>query len=437
MGLLESVLSDSLPLYDGIEPTFFESPQEAALHFDQVFRPLLDFDATSRTASDGRVCRSKHVDGDVSAIAFSGIGQWWLRAVHGEGSYAVWPDRQAPRDCQSPPGAIAVIDLCKMADCEVREGFLPYGAAAFFGAKRTVLAVFLPKLTRSGDAASEMIFAPDGGSSKETTDAWEFALWRFKSSMYWLTFGVFHLVHCHWITSNSLAIATREELSSSHPVRQLVWPFLHNAVTINFAAGVKLTSKQGALVRVTSHTFDASFGLVEWLSKAWRYETFEEQLASSGLPAEILDTMPFVQDGRLLWQSFSSFVSDYLAIFYSTDVGSAASRGISEGRRHLVDDFEIMAFWAAVDKAAMQSRRFGLSQHLTFDALVDYLTHAMFTLTGVHEMLGHILVDMTLPTNAGAACAGCQGLGYESNISSVQDQVVDCRSPRSKIIVEC
>jgi len=87
-----------------------------------------------------------------------------------------------------------------------------------------------------------------------------------------------------------------------------------------------------------------------------------------------------------------------------------------------------MAFWAAVDKAAMQSRRFGLSQHLTFDALVDYLTHAMFTLTGVHEMLGHILVDMTLPTNAGPRIREQHLFGARSGGRLPQSTVQDyCR----------
>ena len=48
-------------------------------------------------------------------------------------------------------------------------------------------------------------------------------------------------VWSHWlysacrIMSNTVVISMRECLSPAHPIRRLLWPFTHTAVSINFA----------------------------------------------------------------------------------------------------------------------------------------------------------------------------------------------------------
>ena len=386
--LTRHVLNEHLPMYDDHEPTFFDSLAEAALYFEAVVRPLLGFDAAGRLPSDGRVCRRKHLDGDVSAMAFSGLGQWWLRAVVGTGSDASWADRQAVLGtCAPPTGTVAVVDLCGMAEFEVRPGFLPYGAAAFFGADRQLLGIFLPRTERPADsgteckagkylqaAAGRMVCPPGdegAGGNDAVGDDWAFAQWRFKSSLYWLTFGVFHLVHCHWITSNTLVIATREELPRAHPVRRLVWPFLQNSVTINAKAAVKLAAEQGALVRVSGNTFEGAVRMIEWLSKAWRYETLEQQLARTGLPTDACDAMPFAADGRCLWSIIQRFVTRYLEAFYLPDDAGTSSTAEPPGRTRVADDARLQDFWRTADRAAMDGRTLGLPPTLSLATLAD------------------------------------------------------------------
>ena len=50
-----------------------------------------------------------------------------------------------------------------------------------------------------------------------------------------------------------------------------------------------------------------------WLTMTWQYESFEEKLRNTKLPAHMLDQMPMVQDGRRLWGIIGTFVKAYLS----------------------------------------------------------------------------------------------------------------------------
>ena len=39
---------------------------------------------------------------------------------------------------------------------------------------------------------------PGSGSRRQAEEAWEFAVWRVKVSLYYEAFSVTHLVHIHW-----------------------------------------------------------------------------------------------------------------------------------------------------------------------------------------------------------------------------------------------
>ena len=106
-----AALNSALPGYGEAEPVFFESKVEVAVYLQAIMRPLYAIDAAGRSTTDGRVCLRKHVDVDLSAMTFTGIGAWWLRAVRNQGSEASWPDRQAPMECVPPAGAVFVLDI--------------------------------------------------------------------------------------------------------------------------------------------------------------------------------------------------------------------------------------------------------------------------------------------------------------------------------------
>ena len=152
------------------------------------------------------------LEGDVAAIAFSGLGQWLLKGI----AAGEWPGREASAACRVPPTAAYAIDTSAMADYAVRPNYERYGAAIFFDSERRPVGVWI-------EADGQLVAPPTEGESGggERAEAWGYALWRAKVSMYHLCFAPLHLINCHWIVSNSLCIAVREQLDPSHAVRRL------------------------------------------------------------------------------------------------------------------------------------------------------------------------------------------------------------------------
>ena len=77
--------------------------------------------------------------------------------------------------------------------------------------------------------------------------------WRFAEFMFMSTLGVFsfafsHLAFCHWIVSNSLVTAIRENLSPQHPVRRVMYPFVHRAIMINHAAITRVSKHHAPII---------------------------------------------------------------------------------------------------------------------------------------------------------------------------------------------
>merc|ERR1711920_399284 len=156
------------------------------------------------------------IDGNVEALVFAGVGQWFIKAV----VRGNWSGRQASSDVVPPSGSVAVVDMCAVAKYPVREGYARYGAAAFFGQDCGLLGIWLPDEKRMTTPESDR------------TD-WLWAQWVFKCTMVYVSFVPKHLVDIHWITVNTMNIALRETLEHTHPVRRLLQPFTHRSITIN------------------------------------------------------------------------------------------------------------------------------------------------------------------------------------------------------------
>lgn len=429
------LLSEQLPLYDELSaPRFFDSNYEAAIYFMATMRHFMP-----RPSDMAYLNKAQMLHGDVAALAFSGLGQWFLKGIT-EGQ---WPEREASAACSPPANAVYVIDTCHMAAYEMRPGYERYGAAVFFDASRKACGVWV-------EADGTLVTPLPDGADGEGGDEWQYALWRFKVSLYFLAFGPLHLIDCHWITANSLATALREQLEPSHPMRRLAWPFCFGAITINHAAVIKLAEKGGGLERISSLQAGEERKWIADLTAAWRYQTFEEGLAASHLSEAQLSSLPMVNDGRVFWRLLEATFDALLALEYLPDdpiedetsgaadgvppqfapfvsqaamsqiamspqavasgvpfTQSASTLDIEElraylaaaARRRVSDDPQLIAFWASANVAARgEEAPLGLPP-LSRRALRDYLVHAVFHSTAVHELMGNILVDVTVPTN--------------------------------------
>jgi len=196
-----------MQMFDETSPesiSFFESNEEAALYFYETLRHHLPRHSKIVAA----LCRKKFVDGDASAIVFSGFGQWFLKATKCVDGVWTWADREASAGCMPPEATVAVVDLSGLAQYAVRPSYEKYGAAALFDRPRAVVGVGIEeegRMYRPADATSERSASESYEDSVE--DDWDFAVWRFKSSLVYQSFAVGGCAHrphspagCVWRT---------------------------------------------------------------------------------------------------------------------------------------------------------------------------------------------------------------------------------------------
>jgi hypothetical protein len=334
------------------------------------------------------ICKAKQIDADVSSICFSGIGQWYMNAVKRTEGSVDWHTRQA-KDCalpHVPKEAVVVVDISMASRFPVRDEFERYGAAAFFNEKKEAIAVWI-------DHEETMVFPPPDGAGRLTKEArdWEFALWRFRVSVFFQGFAVGHLVTVHWGMSNSLVVGTRESLDPHHPLRELITPYLHGAITINKSAIVNLGSARGAIVRIGALQMgEPPEQLIASLAKVFEYETFPQFLENKGMEPEMLKSLPMVEDGLKLWNVIEAFVRSYLSLYYDNEKDCADNNNA----KLVTGDADVVAFWA---KCKGTSDGFCNLPDLTFDSLVGYLSTCFFYCTAVHEILGNVNFMTMMP----------------------------------------
>merc|ERR1712232_416712 len=173
------------------------------------------------------------------------------------GANATWRGRVAASECIPPAGSVAVVDVTSLAAYEVRRSFEKYGDAAFFDKDMRPLGYW-----------SE----PDKNLvSQRGSEDWDWAEYRFKNSLLYESFAVSHITDVHWVMSNTLVIASSEELETGHPLRRFIAPFIHGTITINRSAAVKLAGTNATLLRQGNCTMAGIAHHMESLQKGFVY----------------------------------------------------------------------------------------------------------------------------------------------------------------------
>ena len=366
-------------------PVFFDSNEEAAVYFHACFRNHLP--PLGTTVGVFEPC--KMVDGDPAATAFTGYGQYFLRWVCGAGADATWPDRNASAACAPPAGTTSVIDLSWMAQYPVRKGFEQYGAAAFFSADSQLLGVWI-------EADSKLVLPPLGHESEGSpADAeFQFAVWRYKCTLFFMSFAPGHLTWIHWMCSNTMVLACREQLTFGHPVRRLLWPHMHETITINQAATIRLAAKQGAISRLSAIDEPAINAAIDAVAKGHIHRpTFDDTLKAMGQRPEGAAELPMARDGRKVWNVIATYVTAFLSLHYGE-----AGNDEEANKRTVASDNELQAFWTASNTSMGEDRPLGLPA-LSLEALRDYCVNCIFTVTALHELMGTVVMDVSLPTS--------------------------------------
>ncbi|GMH44390.1 hypothetical protein BSKO_12342 [Bryopsis sp. KO-2023] len=187
--------------------------------------------------------------------------------------------------------------------------------------------------------AIELMLPCDSGAisevytPKNSLTEWTLAKANFAS----LDFGVHelysHFTRCHGCTEPYL-IATRRNVSSSHPLYRLLLPHFKDTLSINSGARKDLIAAGGNIEQLATPGAVIHDVLGALYSKLWRFKT-------EGLPADlikrkmakarkggdwragdvelVLKDYPYAEDGLLIWSALHKWVSSYLSLYYKYD----------------------------------------------------------------------------------------------------------------------
>jgi hypothetical protein len=201
----------------------------------------------------------------------------------------------------------------------------------------------------------------------------------FRSQVAVLMTSQEHLVHLHWLISNSATFNAETYLSATHPLRRFLKPHTFHNVNINAASTQALLALDSLLYRLVAFDETNWFQLFKDLVTTFKYETLEDHFKASNLPDYLKAELPLYEDGLDLWKIHAEYVNEYVNIFYKDD-------------ESLLDDGELREYWKAYKTFLppyAPSRDYGLGV-LTKENLKKHLTHVVWWVTGGHQFVGSL-----------------------------------------------
>jgi hypothetical protein len=205
------------------DPVWFGSVEEGILFSELFFKEYLPISNVQWREFESDLANEE--------IAFKGLGQVFLTGAEGSTS----PGK--------PDNAVFQIDMTQLAIGEVREGFVKYGAAAYFDKDKKLISIYL--------SHSETSVFPNSSPTE-----WLHAKFMWRSCMFVLTTLREHLIFGHWIVSNGVCAVVQETMEPEHPIRRLFKPFTFRTSAINFKSSTSLLPVSGVLHRSTAFTRD-------------------------------------------------------------------------------------------------------------------------------------------------------------------------------------
>ncbi|CAL1578725.1 unnamed protein product [Knipowitschia caucasica] len=184
-----------------------------------------------------------------------------------------------------------------------------------------------------------------------------------------------HLLRTHLVTE-VFAIAMFRQLPAVHPVYKLLHPHIRFTIAINTKAREQLICECGIFDKANATGGGGHVQLIQTAVKSLTFRSlcFPDMIKARGMDSlEDVPTYFYRNDGYEVWGATSSFVSDVVNIYYSSDEA-------------VTEDEEIQAFVKDVCSFGMQDFDFcEFPKSLrSREELVEYLTVVVFTASAQH-----------------------------------------------------
>lgn len=185
-----------------------------------------------------------------------------------------------------------------------------------------------------------------------------------------------HLIYTHLVVSNTLVTCGRERLSWNHPIRRLLKPFTYRSVIVNKKAISLLFLKNNILNRSTAFTNKSQKEYyIDTFSKI-DYGTLKDHMKKNKITES--DKIPYYEDGMLAWKVLEDYIRDYMGIYYKTD-------------EEWEEDLDAQDWWTSITSNIPEYNiPVWATKGKLIETVVEYLTHAIFTVTYFHEYIGSI-----------------------------------------------
>ncbi len=250
--------------------------------------------------------------------------------------------------------------------------FKGFGARVHFNEDKMVTAIYdyiEDKLVKPGD------------------DDWEATKMHAKVTVFSVVTVREHLTWSHLIVSNDASREVVLELHPEHPIRRLLAVFTYNTVNVNRSAFEGLVPDRSLVHRAlpleyeggVKDIFEASY------TGSLAYAPFPDRHIKNPAVKKIAAAggFPYLTEGIEYFEIVREFVRDWLE--HSGDAS--------------MDEYAVN-FYNAMKKAS-EGQAYELPSIESPDAMVNLLSVIIFTVTGFHEIIGHVVDYTDLPTKAG------------------------------------
>jgi arachidonate 15-lipoxygenase len=232
---------------------------------------------------------------------------------------------------------------------------------ALFGVLGGRLAPLAIQIERRFHATANPVFIPVGPAGP-AADA---SMWNIAKLMVQVADMCTHELQSHLhdthLAMEPFAVAMARTMSTIHPISLLLAPHFMGMIAKNAQAREYLLAPViGPVQRVLGLTLDGSKAVVRRAAERWSFPAFAlpRVLRSRGLDdTQALPEYPYRDDGLVIWNAISAFVTDYVGHTYSDDgqitgCDSEVQRWLAEvreaGRRPSVPAVRSRAELAAV-----------------------------------------------------------------------------------------
>lgn len=184
--------------------------------------------------------------------------------------------------------------------------------------------------------------------SWNSTESW---LWKLAKAHVCAHDAGYHQLVSHWLrthcSTEPYVIALNRQLSSMHPIYQLLHPHFRYTMEINALAREYLIN-HGGIIETSFSPGKYSMELCSIAyAQQWRFDmealpadlirrgmAVEDPTAEYGLRLTIED-YPYANDGLLIWSSIKQWVTDYVNRFYSSP-------------SQVQEDYELQGWWTEI-----------------------------------------------------------------------------------------